>query len=115
MYCSPRRVVGDLEDLAGALGAERRVVVCRELTKLHEEVWAGSLDEAVTEWGGRESIKGELTLVLEGAAEQAPNYERAVDEVRRRVAGGVSHRDAVKQVAGESGLSRRRLYELSSG
>jgi 16S rRNA (cytidine1402-2'-O)-methyltransferase len=106
---SPRRIGTTLADLAAAFGADRRAAVCRELTKRHEEVLRGSLGELA----GRlaEGVLGEVTLVVAGAPRRAePVAADAVAEVRARVRGGASRRDAVTAVAAEFGLRRRDLY-----
>jgi 16S rRNA (cytidine1402-2'-O)-methyltransferase len=66
LFASPHRLAADLTDLAEACGPERQVAVCRELTKAFEEVWWGSLSDAVVSWGSRRA-RGEFTLVLEGS------------------------------------------------
>jgi 16S rRNA (cytidine1402-2'-O)-methyltransferase len=109
LYEAPHRLKRTLADLAGALGAERRVAVGRELTKLHEEVWRGTLRDAVA-WAESEP-RGELVIVLEGAA--APNAA-SDDEigaaVRDALARGLSARDAAAVVAGALGVPKRRAY-----
>jgi len=112
LFCSPNRLAGDLADLARALGPERRVVVCRELTKLHEEVWKGTLADAPAHWADRR-VKGEVTLVLEGGALPAPSLDDAIERVRTLVADGVSPSRAVRRIAEETGVSRRSLYEAT--
>ncbi|MGH9118619.1 MAG: 16S rRNA (cytidine(1402)-2'-O)-methyltransferase, partial [Acidimicrobiales bacterium] len=70
LYEAPHRLLRTLTDLSGRLGADRRVAVGRELTKLHEEMWRGLLGEAV-HWAATTAPRGELVLVIEGAAEPA--------------------------------------------
>jgi 16S rRNA (cytidine1402-2'-O)-methyltransferase len=115
LYEAPHRVARTLADLAAACGADRQVALARELTKLHEEVWRGRLDDAV-QWVGAHEPKGEFVLVVEGAA---PPAEATDDEVvaalRQAVAGGLSTRDAATEVAGELGLPKRRVYALATG
>jgi 16S rRNA (cytidine1402-2'-O)-methyltransferase len=113
---SPRRTGDTLAELAGAFGGDRRAVVCRELTKTHEEVRRGTLSELAA-WAGRELL-GEITLVVEGApvgragaGRDAMDVGQAVAEVERRVTGGSSRRDAISAVAAEAGLPRRAVYE----
>ena len=71
LYEAPHRVARTLADLAAAFGAERRVAIARELTKLHEEVWRGPLGEAVG-WAATDPPRGELALVVEGAPPPPP-------------------------------------------
>ncbi len=110
LFSGKSRVVPDLEDLAAALGSERRVVVTRELTKAFEEVWRGTLAEAVEHWSERE-LRGEFTLVIAGAAEETADLDRIVAEALDAIESGESMADAVRRIASESGISRRELYE----
>jgi 16S rRNA (cytidine1402-2'-O)-methyltransferase len=109
---SPRRTGVTLRDLAAAFGGERPAVVCRELTKTHEEIRRGTLDELAA-WAAGDT-RGEITVVVAGAPARTAgpaDVAEAVAEVSRRVAGGMSRRDAVAAVAVEAGLSRRLVYE----
>jgi 16S rRNA (cytidine1402-2'-O)-methyltransferase len=108
---SPRRLAGTLGDLAGALGGDRRAVVCRELTKTHEEIRRRTLS-SLAAWAASEDVLGEITLVVEGAPPGAGRLSvaEAVREVAERVAAGASRRDAVTAVAAEAGLPRRAVY-----
>ncbi len=109
IFASPHRVAGDLRDLLDAVGADRRVAVTREMTKLHEEVWVGTLGEAVEQWSGE--TKGELTLVLEGSPMAPVTAEAAIAEARTLVDAGTSPSDAARRVAQDSGVSRRLIYQ----
>jgi 16S rRNA (cytidine1402-2'-O)-methyltransferase len=108
---SPRRLAATLADLARAFGPDRKAVVCRELTKTHEEVRRGSLVE-LARWAA-DGVLGEITLVVHGAGEQASRVpdEAAVARVLERVQAGASRKDAVAAVAAEHGIRRRDLYE----
>lgn len=112
LFAAASRLAADLAELVGALGETRRVVIARELTKLHEEVWRGTLGEAAVTWGER-TVKGEVTLVVEGAPEAGVSLEDAVVEVERLIDEGVPLSDAVSSVAAASGVRRRRLYETA--
>jgi len=109
---SPHRLATTLADLVTALGGDRRVVVARELTKLHEEFRRGTLDE-VAAWAA-EPPKGEMVLVVDGApvpGEADNDRVRAVlTELRT---GGASTRDAADETARRLGVSRRRAYRLA--
>jgi 16S rRNA (cytidine1402-2'-O)-methyltransferase len=109
---SPRRTAATLEALAAAFGGDRRAVVCRELTKTYEEIRRGTLEElAAWATGG---LLGEITVVVAGAPARTvtpADVDEAVAEARRRVAGGMSKRDAAATVAAEAGLPRRLVYE----
>jgi 16S rRNA (cytidine1402-2'-O)-methyltransferase len=108
---SPHRVRQALEDIRAALG-DRRIAVCRELTKLHEEIFRGTLSEAIAHFA---EPRGEFTLVVEGAPEEAAEVSdddlRA--ELRRLRKLGASTRDAATEVASRTGVPRRRVYALS--
>lgn len=114
LYEAPHRVVRTLTDLATTFGAERRVVLARELTKLHEEVWRGSLG-AAAEWCTEHEPRGEFVLVVDGASEPAAATD---DDIRAALVvardGGRSTRDAVDDVAGLLAVSRRRVYALAT-
>lgn len=106
---APHRLRGSLLDLREGLG-DRRVAVCRELTKLHEEIFRGSLSAALEHFS---QPRGEYTLVIEGAGEVKPKPETPVDidgQLRELRAQGLRARDAVREVCRRSGLSRREVY-----
>ncbi len=109
MFASPHRLAGDLRDLLDVVGVDRKVAVTREMTKLHEEVWVGTLGEAVERWTGE--IKGEITLVLEGGSLTPVTAEAAIAEARSLVDAGTSPSDAARRVAQDSGVSRRVIYQ----
>ena len=112
---SPHRAVATLADLLAACGPDRRVAVARELTKLHEEVWRGTLAEAVVH-AEETPVRGEVVVVLDGAP---PAAEPDDDAVRAALASaraaGRSTRDAVAEVAAKLGVARRRVYDLATG
>jgi 16S rRNA (cytidine1402-2'-O)-methyltransferase len=128
VFFESRRRIGDtLGELAAAFGAGRAAVLCRELTKTHEEIRRGGLGDLAAgvagEAGGAEAgdagaggaggpVLGEITLVVAGAAddEAQGTVAEAAAEVARREQAGVSRRDAVAAVAAERGLRRREVY-----
>jgi 16S rRNA (cytidine1402-2'-O)-methyltransferase len=110
LFSATARVGRDLADLSEHVGASRQVVVGREMTKLHEEVWRGTLGEAVQHWVDTEP-RGEFTIVVAPAHPHAPDMGDAIDAVAERVAAGESMADAVRNEAGARGIRRRRLYE----
>jgi 16S rRNA (cytidine1402-2'-O)-methyltransferase len=114
LFCSPRRLAADLADLAAAGFAGRPCVVCRELTKIHEEVWRGTLDEAARHWSA-DSARGEVTVVLGGVPPAAPDLDAAETEARARIEHGQRPSAAVRTVASEMGVPRRELYERVIG
>ncbi|MDJ0496774.1 MAG: 16S rRNA (cytidine(1402)-2'-O)-methyltransferase [Acidimicrobiia bacterium] len=110
LFGAKARLMRDLTDLRDYLGGVRQLVVTRELTKAFEEVWRGSLDEAVDAWSEREP-RGEFTFVIAGAAEEAPDIDHAVSEVNAAINAGESMTNGVRRVATRHGVSRRELYE----
>lgn len=111
LFLSPHRADDDLADLAEACGEDRPAALCRELTKLHEEVRRGTLGDLRDSVEG--GVRGELTLVIAGAPEPEPvevDEGARVREVDALVAAGRSTRDAVDEVAARSGMRRRDLY-----
>ncbi|MGI5126031.1 16S rRNA (cytidine(1402)-2'-O)-methyltransferase [Pseudonocardia sp. CA-107938] len=109
---SPHRLAETLAAAVDVLGAERSGAVCRELTKTHEEIRRGPLAE-LADWSAAEQVRGEITVVLAGAAPDAPTPEELVGEVADRVAGGERLKDAVAAVAEAAGVSKRELYNAA--
>ncbi len=115
LFEAPGRVATTLTDLAGVCGAARRVAVVREITKLHEEVWRGTLDDA-SAWADAQSLRGEVVLVVEGSPSTDPPVvedEVILDAVAARTDAGERTRGAVDAVAAQLGVPRRRVYELA--
>ena len=114
-YEAPHKLAATLQDLAGTFGEDRPLTLCRELTKLHEEVSRTTLGQAVA-WYGENAPKGEFVLVVRGA-EPLPEGEASVEDglalVDRLRGEGLSLRDAVKRAAKELGLSRNELYDAA--
>ena len=108
---SPHRLGDALVDLATAFGSQRRAVVCRELTKLHEEVVRGTLAELADRFA--DGARGEIALVVAGAPPASASLEDGVARVRVLVAEGVRLREASTEVAEMTGLGRRELYEAA--
>jgi 16S rRNA (cytidine1402-2'-O)-methyltransferase len=113
LFEAPGRVAATLRDLAEACGAERPAAVCRELTKLHEEVRRGSLAELAA-GAAADAIRGEITIVVAGAPERVAagtlGMVEARGRVERLVAEGMTRPAAARQVALETGLARRELF-----
>ncbi len=110
---SPHRLRETLADLVDILGRERPIAVCRELTKLHEEIWRGTLFEAQQEWSRREP-RGEFTLVIAGAPPPAGWTQEQVEaSLREAIRADKSLKEAVRQVTGQSGWARRDVYALA--
>lgn len=108
---APTRLAASLRDLSETFGAERPAAVCRELTKLHEEVRRGALGE-LADWAA-DGVRGEIVVVVGGAPEVVVSGEAALAEVLRRVAEGDRLKDATRTVAHETGLSARELYSAA--
>ncbi len=106
---SPNRLADCLTDLAAAMGADRRVAVCRELTKLHEEVRRGGAAE-LAEWASA-GVRGAICVVVEGAPAPVLDIDGGVRRVQELVASGSRLREATAEVAEATGLGRRELYE----
>lgn len=114
-YEAPHKLNATLKDLAGAFGEDRPISLCRELSKLHEEIRRTTLGEAVAHYEQNQP-KGEFVLVVRGA-EPVEEKEITVEDglvlVERLRSEGASLRDAVKQAAKELGLPRNQLYDLA--
>ena len=114
-YEAPHKLAATLRDLADTFGADRPLTLCRELTKLHEEVSRTTLGQAAA-WYGENAPKGEFVLVVRGA-EPLPEGEASLEDglalVDRLRGEGMSLRDAVKRAAKELGLSRNELYDAA--
>ena len=112
LFEAPHRLAKTLNDLAEVCGGQRRIVLARELTKLHEEIWRGSLAEALARCSEVDP-RGEYVLVLDGAA---PRADATDDELRQAaresLAKGASKRDAAAAVADVFAVSRKRVYDL---
>ncbi len=108
---SRHRLAATLRSMAEAFGEDRRAAVCRELTKVHEEVRRGALREIVA-WAEDNGPLGEITVVVEGAARQQPAYsvDDAASEVAAREEAGVSRKEAIAEIARELGLPKRDVY-----
>ena len=114
-YEAPHKLLATLKDMAANFGEDRRVSLCRELTKLHEEVVRTTLGEAVARYT-ENPPRGEFVVVVEGAQE-VPSEELSIEAgarlVRAEMEKGLSKKDAVKLVAKQTGLPRNALYEAA--
>lgn len=114
-FASPNRLAADLADLVAVHDGERACVVCRELTKLHEEVWRGDLSSAAAHWGAVDRVRGEVTVVLAPTIPAVADLTGAIETARRLMASGVAPSEAVRRVAQETGVARRDLYRAVVG
>jgi len=107
---SPRRVAAFLGEIATAWGA-RRVAVCRELTKLHEEVLRGTAEVLAARLAG-ETLRGEVVIVVEGdRGERGADLDAAIAQARSLVDGGMRKRDAARAVGERTGVAANALYD----
>ena len=114
-YEAPHKLVSTLEDLAEAFGDDRKISLCRELTKLHEEVVRTTLGEAIEKYTAN-APKGEFVLVLDGAApveKEVPTAEDAGMMVKRLMGEGLSRKDAIKQTAKTLDLPKNVVYDAA--
>jgi 16S rRNA (cytidine1402-2'-O)-methyltransferase len=112
MYEAPHRMERTAKDLAEVCGGLRRVAVARELTKMYEDVWRGTLDDAVTHLDAT-APRGEYVIVLEGAP---PRGEVSDEEIRSALhvaLAGHTRKDAVEAVVGQLEVPKRRVYDLA--
>ena len=112
LYEAPHRLARTIGDLADSLGGERRVALCRELTKLHEETWVGTLTAAIDRCS-RVEPRGEYVLVVEGApAPVGVDDDEVVGALRAALADGASRRDAAASVATALDVAPNRVKRL---
>ena len=114
-YEAPHKLVSTLEDMAETFGEDRSISLCRELTKLHEEVVRTTLGEAIVKY--RENApKGEFVLVLAGAApKEAPvaTTENIADHLMKLIESGMSRKDAIRQTAEDLNLPKNTVYNTA--
>jgi len=109
-YEAPHRILETLEAVVEAMG-ERSVVVARELTKIHEEFLRGTASAVRAQLAARDSVKGEITLLIGRPVALPVDETPAAEAVQALVKSGVSRMDAIKQVARRRGVSKREVYE----
>lgn len=114
-YEAPHKLTATLADLSAVFGAERRISLCRELTKLHEEVLRMTLGEAI-DYYAENAPRGEFVLIVEGAAPKAPeavSEADALEAVRALIEQGLSRKDAVRRVSEQTGIPKNELYNAA--
>ena len=114
-YEAPHKLLNTLEDMAAVFGEDRPISLCRELTKLHEEVIRTTLGGAIQLYN-QQPPKGEFVLVVAGAApveEKVATAEDAVARVKELMDGGMSRKDAIKQTAQELHLPKNVVYDAA--
>jgi 16S rRNA (cytidine1402-2'-O)-methyltransferase len=118
-YEAPHKLRKTLSDFSKVFGADRRVALCRELTKVHEEVWRTTLGEAAAHYREKEP-RGEFVLVIEGrerpaVQEEEYTLEEAAALARELASGGLSASEAAKQAAQQTGFKKSQLYSALLG
>lgn len=113
LYEAPHRLHKTLTDLELMCGPHRRISIAAELTKIHEEVWRGTLHEAVKRHADNEP-RGEFVIVLAGASPAlAPTDDELIAALRAEIAAGITRKDAASRVSARFGVSKRHVYELT--
>ena len=114
-FSTGKRIVAELEEIAAGCQPDREVVVCRELTKVFEEIWFGEIGTAGGLWETK-IRKGEFTVVVAGAqGVDEVSFDEAVAQVGRALSQGSRLSDAAKVVAASTGHDRRALYDAGLG
>ncbi len=111
-YEAPHRLLAALQDLRDELGADRQIAIARELTKLHEELFRGTVAEALEHFG-QSRVRGEIVLMIAPALVEPPQETVSQALLRLRADSDLSRRDIVKQVARQFGLSGSEVYKES--
>ena len=114
-YEAPHKLLSTLEDMRDTFGADRPISLCRELTKLHEEVVRTTLGEAVEKYT-ETPPKGEFVLIIAGAepeVEEVPTETDAAAYLAKLIESGLSRKDAIKQTAKDLGLPKNVVYDLA--
>jgi 16S rRNA (cytidine1402-2'-O)-methyltransferase len=112
LYEAPHRIARTLGDLARAFDADRQIAIARELTKLHEEVWRGTLAEAIV-WCSEHEPRGEFVVIVDGAPASDSSDEDVRAAVDAALGRGLSPRDAAAVVAAALGVPKRRAYAMA--
>ena len=118
-YESPHRIISTLSEMEEILGGERRMALCRELTKVHEEIDLKTIEEHVAVFREK-APRGEYVMVLEGISREALEEEKkaawddisVTEPVEKLIAEGLSKKEAIKKAALERGSSRNEIYNL---
>lgn len=114
VYEAPHKLKNTLEDLMKVFGEERKISLCRELTKLNEEIERTTLGEAVKRYNEKEP-RGEYVLIIEGGTQKSDSDFSSLspeEHIERYIALGMSKMDAIKQAARDRGVPKSELYKL---
>ena len=116
LYEAPHRLVKTLKDLETVLDKDRKIAIARELTKIHEEFWRGTISEAISLYNDRHQPKGEYTLVIAGTATEKMNLseDELKLELKQLLQQGMTRSQASRQLAiSNASRSRREIYQLA--
>ncbi|KAF1302174.1 16S rRNA (cytidine(1402)-2'-O)-methyltransferase [Enterococcus saccharolyticus] len=115
-YESPYRLGATIRNMVEVFGPNRQAVICRELTKIHEEYLRGTLQE-LAEYLAETSVKGECCLMVEGSAESAPEEDEGtlMEQIEALLTTGIKPNDAIKEVAKKNGLKKQIVYNEFHG
>jgi 16S rRNA (cytidine1402-2'-O)-methyltransferase len=110
---APHRITESLQDAISAFGADRQAVICREMSKLYEEVVRGSLNELL-QWSEAKEILGEITVVVSGfnPQEREINQDAIIENVLRYESSGMSRKEAMAEVAKSYGIAKRTVFDV---
>lgn len=113
IFETPHRLLAALADMVDVLGGDRNIALCRELTKLHEEIWRGVLADSLQTWRQRD-VRGEFTLVVSGAA-PSPVWDEAQVEgaMQELLTRGVTSKEAIRTITARSGWPKREVYAVA--
>ena len=115
-YEAPHKLKATLDDMANVFGENRKIALCRELTKLNEEIFRTTLGQAIAEYSQKEP-RGEYVLVIDGATEQLACEESELislspeDHVKKYISEGMSKMDSIKRAAKDRGVPKSELYK----
>ncbi len=112
-YEAPHRILDTLSDME-EIFSERKAVLAKEITKMHEEILRGTISEIIDMLKTR-TIAGEYVIIVEGKSKEAVSIEEALEEVKSLMKRGKGRKEAVKMVAEGYGLSKKELYDRSLG
>lgn len=112
LFEAPHRLERTIRDLERHLGPKRRVVLARELTKRYEDVWRGTLADALRHATEVEP-RGEYVVIIDGAPEQVASDESLIEALERELQSGASRRDAISTVVELTGAKKRQVYDLA--
>lgn len=111
-YEAPHKLKRTLEDLKEVFGGERKIVLAREITKIHEEFLRFTLEEANEYYSNEENVKGEFVIVLEGkeVEEEGPSNDTIEELMKKYLSNGMDKKEAMKQVAKDKNITKSEVY-----